>query len=269
MCLRRIVFCGIFYACCYASDGAEAQTKKVPLSRERARYEFIEEHLAPSILEKSFFDKSVRKITLSAVTIVITFVLVRLILTGITYVPPLKQFFDYLKRMHQVAMACQKARNFFSRDITGYLKERAARIDFFKRSDMEEPSLQPWRVPKDEEWPDTEPLIKTITDKRDELVRKIDSFWFSLFTILCPLVYKVVVYCADTYGATYMPLLMNYIQHWNEYRIGTPDKFRDDFDLLQALFVMRGNKLEIGEDVAQFMVTSMVMQCIDARCDEE
>jgi hypothetical protein len=264
----RILSCFLLIYLSGYTQATAQSAKKAVLSRERVRYEFIEEHLAPSILEKSLFDKNVRKLTCATAALVITFILVRLILIGVRYVPPLKKLFDYIEGLDRLARSCHKARNFVCHEIADrYLKERSARLDFFQRSDMKMPNLQPWRVPEPKEWPETEPLIKKISDKRDELIGKINSFWFTLFTILCPFVYKIVVYCADHYGKTYLPLLINYVEHWNEYQIGTPDKFRKDFELLHTLFVMRGGSLEIHEETAQFMVTSIVMQCMDERCD--
>jgi hypothetical protein len=244
--------------------------KQVRISaRERARYDFFEEHMAPIKNDPSLYAAVFAKIHTIVKTVItggMSFVFARLILALLCRLPWIRDWIASVEGLYAKYTMYQKVST-WGKSFVNVVRERRRRFcQAIQNCGSRVPMKSPEELfPSSMKWPDFTSTLGKLRQERASIDEMLSSYVISIITFLCPLVFKLLSRWAEKYDHMYTKIITAYVAKWPEYKVGTPQQFHKLFEILYGVFIARGKKLEINEKIAERLVTRLVMESIDAR----
>ncbi len=252
--MKWLSICSCFLSVFMCCLGDAKESNSAPLSRERYRYEFLEEHLDPDRLlaQQGPMYKQMRMVARSVVSMTISLTMTYVIIALVWQLPYVQNEITCLERIYDLNQYCKKI-------APHYMKMRDTTNQHLPDELRTQPPLER----------DLRSLaqINTNIENIERLKKQYDSLfgtiWMTAFSFCSPIVYKILTEWAQDHEWTYTMILSDMAKHWWKYKICIPVRFHTTFDWLHTVYHARSEKLEITEEVAEHLVKYLVMQCLD------
>jgi len=150
--------------------------------------------------------------------------------------------------------------------VAEYAQGRAERVnEYFRKWNPQRHANSPTEK-------DMQRITNAVKESEQALTEFNTFFWTMqslLFAVLRPFVRDIVDDYLPDNPFSYAQILTEFVKHWHEYKVCTPKEFHYEFDILRLCAQITDNKLTIDENIAELIITGIVMQIIDTTVNNE